>query len=26
MPMKYQEIIGGIIIFCAVLILSTSKK
>ena len=26
MPMKYQEIKGGIIIFCAVLILSTSKK
>jgi len=26
MPMKYQEIIGGMIIFCAVLILSTSKK
>ena len=25
-PMKYQEILGGIIILCAVLILSTQKK
>ena len=26
MPMKYQEILGGLIIFCAVLILSTKRK
>jgi hypothetical protein len=26
MPMEYQEILGGIIILCAVLILSISKK
>lgn len=26
MPMKYQEIVGGLIILCAVLILSTKRK